>query len=107
MRAIYKIIHTTCHTGWGGLEKRIFNESVWMSNQDHQIIIVVPKNTPLFDRAKSHGFRVYPGQFKRMGKLSDYGQLVRIFKNENPNILNSHGNADSKELREYIKMVTV
>jgi len=96
MRAIYKIIHTTCHTGWGGLEKRIFNESVWMSNQGHQIIIVAPKDTPLFDRAKSYGFRVYPVQFKRLGILSDYGQLVRIFKNERPNILNSHGNADSK-----------
>lgn len=96
MRAIYKIIHTTCHTAWGGLEKRIFNESVWMSNQGHKIVIVAPKDTPLFDRAKSHGFRVYPVQFKRLSILSDYGQLVRIFKNESPNILNSHGNADSK-----------
>ena len=96
MRAIYKILHTTCHTGWGGLEKRIFNESAWMRDNGHTVVIVAPKNTPLFLNAKSAGFKVYGVNFKPFGLLGDYGFLKRIFKNEKPDVVNTHGNTDAK-----------
>ena len=96
MRALYKIVHTTCHTGWGGLERRIFNESVWMQTKGHQIVILAPRDTPLFTRARNYGFRVYDISFKRLSLLSDYHKLKKIFKDEQPHILNTHGNADSK-----------
>ncbi|MCF8091007.1 MAG: glycosyltransferase [Desulfotignum sp.] len=96
MRSLYKIIHTTCHTSWGGLEKRIFNEAVWMDKQGHRITLVAPENTPLFQRAKAHGFRVYAISFSRTGLISDYRALVRIFNNELPDIVNTHGNTDAK-----------
>jgi len=96
MRAHYKIVHTTCHTGWGGLEKRIFNESVWMQNKGHQVVIIAPRNTPLFTRAKKYGFRIYAISFKRLDMIRNYKQLKRIFANEQPHILNTHGNIDSK-----------
>jgi glycosyltransferase involved in cell wall biosynthesis len=96
MRAIYKILHTTCHTEWGGLERRIFNESVWMKENGHTVIIVAPKDTPLFINAKDHGFKVYPMEFKRLGVMKDYRFLKQIFSNEHPDIVNTHGNKDSK-----------
>lgn len=96
MNSHYKIIHTTCHTQWGGLEKRIFNESVWMYDHGHQVVLVVPGDTPLYKRAKKHGFRVYAMSFERMKMLSNYKALLRIFSNELPNILNTHGNVDAK-----------
>ncbi len=96
MRAIYKIVHTTCHTEWGGLERRIFNESMWMKKNGHAIIIAAPQDTPLFTRAKSEGIKVYPVDFKRLGIFKDFASLKRIFKNERPDIVNTHGNADSK-----------
>jgi glycosyltransferase involved in cell wall biosynthesis len=92
----YKIIHTTCHTQWGGLEKRIFNEAVWMRNQGHQIIIIAPRESPLFKRAKKQGFHVYAISFSRIGFIADYRNLVRIFQNELPDIVNTHGNSDTK-----------
>ena len=92
----YKIIHTTCHDQWGGLEKRIFNEAVWMHDHGHQVVIVAPGNTPLFKRAKKKGFRVYAMSFDRMKMIANYRDLVRIFRNEQPHILNAHGNADAK-----------
>lgn len=92
----YKIIHTTCHTLWGGLEKRIYNESVWMDKNGHKVIIVAPKDTPLFQKAKAYGFRVYGLEFKRLGFIKDYRFLRQLFKNEKPDIVNTHGNADSK-----------
>lgn len=95
-RSLYKIIHTTCHTAWGGLEKRIFNESVWMENQGHQVIIVAPEGTPLVQKSREKGFRVYTLSFKRLKLLNDYRLLINIFNNERPNILNTHGNTDAK-----------
>jgi glycosyltransferase involved in cell wall biosynthesis len=92
----YKIIHTTCHTQWGGLEKRIFNEAVWMHDHGHQVVMVAPGDTPLFKRAKKQGFRVYAMSFDRMKMIANYKDLVRIFSNEQPHILNAHGNADAK-----------
>ncbi|MFH2092439.1 MAG: glycosyltransferase family 4 protein [Pseudomonadota bacterium] len=96
MRAIYKILHTTCHTGWGGLERRIFNESVWMEKNGHTVVIVAPKDTPLFQKAKDHGFKVYAVEFKRLGIFGDYQFLKQIFTNEQPDVVNTHGNKDTK-----------
>lgn len=94
--SIYKIIHTTCHTAWGGLEKRIFNESIWMKDHGHTVVIVAPKDSPLFTKAKKEGFSVYPVEFKNLRLFSDYRFLKRIFKNERPDVVNTHGNKDSK-----------
>ena len=96
MRSLYKILHTTCHTQWGSREKRIFNESVWMEKKGHKIIIVAPKDTPLFLNAKAHGFKVYGVRFKRLSMIKDYKLLKNIFYNEKPDIINTHGNQDSK-----------
>ncbi|MDA3791148.1 MAG: glycosyltransferase family 4 protein [Desulfobacula sp.] len=96
MQSHYKILHTTCHTQWGGLEKRIFNESVWMEKNGHQIIIAAPKDTPLFLKAKESGFKVYGIEFKRLSIIKDYKLLKHIFNDEKPDIINTHGNKDSK-----------
>lgn len=96
MISLYKIIHTTCHTQWGGLEKRIFNESVWMAQKGHTIIIVAPAKTPLFNKAKEYGFRTHAVEFKRFGMIKDYKFLKNLFINENPDIVNTHGNEDSQ-----------
>jgi len=96
MRSLYKILHTTCHTQWGGLEKRIFNESVWMEKKGHKIAIVAPRDTPLFLKAKKHGFNVYGIEFKNFSIIKDYKLLKKIFYNEKPDIVNTHGNKDSK-----------
>lgn len=93
---LYKIIHTTCHTDWGGLEKRVLNESLWMADKGHRVIIIAPENTPLLQRAKGRGIKLYPMSFKRLSALSDYSRLVRIFNQEKPDIVNTHGNTDAK-----------
>jgi len=96
MISLYKILHTTCHTQWGGLEKRIFNESVWMEKKGHKIIIAAPEDSPLFLKAEEHGLKVYGVSFKRLSMIKDYKILKKIFCNEKPDIINTHGNQDSK-----------
>jgi glycosyltransferase involved in cell wall biosynthesis len=92
----FKIFHTTCHTQWGGLEKRIFNEAMWMRNHGHDIIVAAPKNTPLLHKSRQKGFRTYEVDFKKSDMLSDYRFLSRVFANEQPDIVNTHGNEDSR-----------
>lgn len=92
----FKIIHTTCHTQWGGLEKRIFNETEWMEAHGHQVIIIAPADSQLLKRAKKRGFNTYAVSFSRIGFIRDYRQLIRIFQNELPDIVNTHGNGDTK-----------
>ncbi|MCD4721459.1 MAG: glycosyltransferase family 4 protein [Desulfobacula sp.] len=96
MISLYKILHTTCHTRWGSLEKRIFNESVWMEKKGHKIIIVAPKDTHLFLKAKKHGFKVYGIEFNKLSIIKDYKLLKSTFYNEKPDIINTHGNKDSR-----------
>ena len=96
MTSHYKIIHTTCHDQWGGLEKQILNEAVWMRDRGHQVVLITPDGTPLFQRAKKQGFRVYAMSFRRMKQISDYRDLVRILLNEQPHILTTHGDRDAK-----------
>jgi glycosyltransferase involved in cell wall biosynthesis len=96
MRSLYKIIHTTCHTQWGELEKRIFNESAWMNEKGHTVIIIAPKDTPLLEKSKEAGIKTYSVDFKILGRIMDYKKLKNIFLNEKPDIVNTHGNADSK-----------
>jgi glycosyltransferase involved in cell wall biosynthesis len=92
----FKILHTTCHTQWGGLEKRIFNEAAWMRDQGHQVIIVAPRDTPLFRQSKQSRFRTYGVDFKKTQMMSDYRFLRHLFTNEQPDIVNTHGNEDSR-----------
>ena len=96
MRTLYKIVHTTCHSDWGGLEKRIYEESQWMISRGHKVTLVAPKGTPLYDRAEENGIQVYPMEFRFLNRLSDHKAMVKILKKERPHIINSHGNADAR-----------
>jgi glycosyltransferase involved in cell wall biosynthesis len=96
MSSHYKIIHTTCHTQWGGLERRIFNESVWMQKKGHQVLIVAPRNSPLFNQSRQYGFKTYGVDFKKSRMINDYKFLRHMFANEQPDIVNTHGNEDSR-----------
>ncbi len=96
MRTFYKILHTTCETGWGVTEKRIFNELIWMVDQGHTVILVCPKDTPLFLKAKDYGVKVYGIDFKPFSILKNYQFLKNFFYNEKPDIIHSHGKYDSR-----------
>lgn len=99
----FTIMHTTCHRAWGGLERRIFNESRWMAAKGHHIVIAAPPDTPLSlraqQRAEEEGDRRWqyiPIQFTGRSMVHDFFKLIRCFKSIQPDILNTHGNTDAK-----------
>ncbi|MCM2285370.1 MAG: glycosyltransferase family 4 protein [Desulfobacula sp.] len=96
MRTFYKILHTTCETRWGVIEKRIYNELVWMKETGHHLILVCPKDTPLFLKAKEYGIKVYGIDFKPFSFFRNYKFLKNFFYNEKPDIVHSHGKYDSR-----------
>ena len=104
MRSLYKIVHTTCQTGWGEQEQRIYNESVWMENKGHQVVIITPMGTPLFTRAKEYGFRVHGVSFKRFSAIKDYGQLKQIFKDEQPHFIFTTSDYTTQHLQQVFKL---
>ncbi len=90
------IMHTTCHRQFGGLEKRIYNESCKMAQRGHKIVIAAPDKTPLLIKSQDRGFRCIPTEFTAKSSIKDYFALRRLYKTLEIDILNTHGNIDSK-----------
>nr|WP_281255612.1 glycosyltransferase [Desulfamplus magnetovallimortis] len=80
----------------GGLEKRVFNESRWMEEKGHTIVIAAPPNTPLSRKAISRKWQYFPVQFTSRTMLKDFLTLKKLYVKIKPDILNTHGNSDSK-----------
>ena len=96
MKSFYKIIHTSSRGLWGNREKRILWESLWMKENGHQVAIVAPGNSPLFQEAKQNGLMIYPMSFKALARIGEYGRLKQIFAGEQPFVVNAHGRGDAK-----------
>ncbi len=96
MKSFYKIIHTSSRVLWGNREKRILCESLWMKENGHQVSIVAPGNSPLFENAKQNGLQVYPMSFKSLVRIGEYSRLKQIFSGEHPFVVNAHGRDDAK-----------
>lgn len=96
MRTLYKIIHTASSRNWGQTEQRILNESCWMRDKGHAVIIIVPEDSPLYARAKDQDIPVYPISFSRLKVFTEFKQLKKIFNKEQPYAVNTHYTADSR-----------
>ncbi|MBF0468626.1 MAG: glycosyltransferase family 4 protein [Desulfamplus sp.] len=90
------IMHTTCHRELKEHEKRIYNESCQMAKKGHKIIIAAPEETPLMIKCKKRGFKCFSIEFTARSAFKDYFALKRIYKKFKPDVLNTHGNTDSK-----------
>lgn len=95
MRTFYKILHTTCKPGWGDIEQKIYNELAWMKDQGHNMILVCPKESPLFVKAKENGIKVFGIDFKPFSFFKNYKLLKNFLYNEKPDVLHTHGKSDT------------
>ncbi|MBF0412263.1 MAG: glycosyltransferase family 4 protein [Desulfamplus sp.] len=90
------IIHTTSHREFGGLEKRVYNESCKMAEKGHKIVIAAPDKSPLLIKCQDRGFRCVPIEFTAKSSIKDYFVLKQLYQELKPDVLNTHGNTDSK-----------
>ncbi len=89
-------MHTESHRQWGGQEMRVFNESRWMIRNGHQIVIIAPKESRIFEHAKNEGWETHDIPFNKFGMLKDFFRLRSLLRKIRPDVLNTHGNTDAK-----------
>ena len=90
------IVHTESHRQWGGQEIRIFNECAWMHRRGHRIVIIAPRPSCLYRRAREQGWQTHPVAFRDPGLPLDTLKVRSLLKTIRPQVLNTHGNIDSK-----------
>jgi len=91
-----KILHTESHHQWGGQEMRVVNESRWMSQRGHHIILMAPKDSIIYQKAHHEGWEIYDVSFNRSGMLRDCFRVRSLLRKIQPDVLNTHGNTDGK-----------
>ncbi len=90
------IIHLESSTGWGGQEIRILNESRWFVERGHQVILIAPKESKIYQAFCERGWPVYHCSFLYRNSLWTLLFLISTFRLIRPDAVNTHSNADSK-----------
>ncbi len=90
------IVHTESHRQWGGQEIRIFNECAWMRRRGHRVVVIAPRASCLYRRAREQGWQTHAVAFRDLGLPFDMLRLRGLLKKIQPHVLNTHGNIDSK-----------
>lgn len=91
-----KIVHSESHRQWGGQERRVFHECLWMKNKGHRVILLAPATAPVYRRAARAGIEVHDLTFRRVGVFQDMLKVRKLLRRIRPDVLNTHGNIDSK-----------
>ncbi len=91
---MFTIFHTESSKGWGGQEIRILQESLGMIRRGHRVIIGATEGSPIFNRAKSAGIRVFPCKFQKWNPLA-FLKILSFIRSEKVDILNTHSSSDS------------
>ena len=96
MKSILTIMHTESHRQWGGQERRVFSECLWMRRRGHRVIVAAPEPSPLYDKACQQGWETHAVPFNKFGMIKDAWRLRILLRDLRPDIFNTHGNTDSK-----------
>ena len=95
MQQTLTIMHTEASVSLGGQGIRILNESLWMRERGHRLIIVAPEHSGLVREAQDAGLETLPLRFAKKTQVSDYFRLVCYLRQTKPDVLNTHSSVDS------------
>jgi glycosyltransferase involved in cell wall biosynthesis len=89
-----RILHTESSCGWGGQEIRILDEVQGMSSRGHEVAIVAPRESRIYEAALGRGLRIdaLPIAAKDLGALL---AMRRWLKAHPVDVVNSHSSTDS------------
>jgi len=90
------IIHTEASTGWGGQELRTLTECQWFANNGWNVILLAPENARITQRFKEAGLKVIPVHFSKKTQLQAYKTCRAIFSKEQPYLVATHSNIDTR-----------
>jgi glycosyltransferase involved in cell wall biosynthesis len=90
------ILHTEGSRHWGGQESRVLDECVWMREHGHRPVIAAPAESVIARKAAALGLDLRPIGFARARFPIDLLHVRRLLRDLRPQVLNTHGNYDSK-----------
>jgi glycosyltransferase involved in cell wall biosynthesis len=90
-----RVLHTESSSGWGGQEMRILKEAEGLRSRGHHIVIAVAAGGSLAGHARDRGFTVYEVPMERRFALHTLIQLIRIIKDHEIDIVNTHSSWDA------------
>jgi glycosyltransferase involved in cell wall biosynthesis len=90
----WRIVHSEASTGWGGQERRIMAELEGFKRRGHDVWLLAPQHSSIFQRAKVAGISVEPIDFTRWKFPFGVLKVVRWINRIRPHIVNPHSSRD-------------
>lgn len=101
MKKKLRILHTNSHRGgWGGQPNRILIKSEELTQRGHFVIIAVPRDSTLSQRAKAKSLPVYDDlsfyrKFRPLEKIDEVLKIKNLIESEDIDIVHTHGSQDT------------
>jgi len=89
------VLHTEWSDGWGGQEIRIINEMLAVQKQGVVVYLACRENSVIKEKALEKGIKVFTLPFKGNTDLLTLIKIIRIIKNYNIDIVNTHSGKDT------------
>lgn len=81
--------------GFGGQERRLLHEALWLRRAGHQVIIACPADSPLYRQASAAGVTVYGAAMRNSVEPASVFALCRIIRRHRVDVIYSHSGKDS------------
>jgi glycosyltransferase involved in cell wall biosynthesis len=88
------IAHTEASLGWGGQEIRVLAEMRILRQRGHQLWLIAPPSSQIFQRAQAEDFPVYPLDVTRWKYPPTIFSLARWLFRQKVDVLNTHSSRD-------------
>ncbi|HKW36592.1 MAG TPA: glycosyltransferase [Burkholderiales bacterium] len=89
-----RILHTEASCGWGGQEIRILDESQGMAARGHELTLVAPRESRIYEAARERGLRAEALPIARKD-LTGFLAMRRWLKARPVDVVNTHSSTDS------------
>lgn len=90
------IIHTEASGGWGGQELRTFTECQWFVDHGWNVILLAHDDSQISKRFKEAGMKTIHVPFFKKTQFRDLRTCLDIFKREQPYLVATHSNIDTR-----------
>jgi glycosyltransferase involved in cell wall biosynthesis len=90
-----KVLHTEWSDGWGGQEIRIINEMEALREKGVELFLATRSHAKIKDEAIKRRFKVFTLPFKGNLDFKTIFRLVKIIKDYNIDIVNTHSGKDT------------
>ena len=95
MKKEIKVLHTEWSDGWGGQEIRIINEMIAVREEGIEVFLACRDNSKIKNKAIENNIKVFLLPFKGNLDFNTIYKLIKIIKEYNINIVNTHSGKDT------------